>query len=178
MSIYPNLRWSMKDVGLWLNVIVSQKAPVSKQLPSNRSITKKVFAMHLTRISASGICRTNIDTSVLLFRFPSSFEMFLKARINRTTALTSAKLVNMLPWLERYPNQEITQFLTYVFFYGFSLSTFSGMGCNVISYLISAVDNPEIIREKVAKDISEGSIAGPFFPSFHKFLNLPVRSSS
>lgn len=35
LAVHPSLRWGMKDVGLWLNLILPQGAPSMRQFPAN-----------------------------------------------------------------------------------------------------------------------------------------------
>ena len=81
----------------------------------------------------------------------------------------------MRPWLEIYPDQVTAQFLSRGFEFGFPLPSFSGAGCTVVGNLKSASQFPQIVREKVEKEIAEGRIAGPFeHPPFDDFRISPL----
>lgn len=81
----------------------------------------------------------------------------------------------MRPWLDLYPNREKALLLIEGFLCGFPLPFFSGTGCTVVENLKSVQRFPEVVREKVFKEIAEGRMAGPFsLPPFHNFRISPI----
>lgn len=61
------------------------------------------------------------------------------------------------------------------FSFGFRLPQFSGPGCLCCDNLVSVHRFPTIVSGKIAKEISEGRVAGPFlFPPFANFRVSPL----
>lgn len=81
----------------------------------------------------------------------------------------------MRPWLDLYPSREKALLLIEGFSFGFPLPSFTGSGCTIVDNLKSVRQFPEVVREKVSKEIAEGRMAGPFkFPPFSDFRISPL----
>lgn len=81
----------------------------------------------------------------------------------------------MGPWLDNYPRSEAAATLqdgfTHGFFIPFNLSWSPVLADN----LRSARDLPEVLREKVGKEVSAGRLAGPFLvPPFSNLRVFPL----
>lgn len=68
----------------------------------------------------------------------------------------------MLPWLELYPNREMACLLSSGFRDGFYVPRFEGEGCLLSENLQSVCLNLEVVRAKLANEVREGRMAGPF----------------
>ena len=68
----------------------------------------------------------------------------------------------MWPYLERYPDQAASLVLKQGFKQGFSLSYQGPRESSTCRNLLSARKHPGIVREKLAKEIQLGRMAGPF----------------
>lgn len=81
----------------------------------------------------------------------------------------------MHPWLVRYPNREKACFLINGFTNGFPLPSFSGEGCSVVGNLKSVEVYPQVVREKIFKEIEWGRVKGSFeYPPFKNFCISPL----
>lgn len=78
----------------------------------------------------------------------------------------------MFPW---YTDRQMALLLFGGFNEGFLLPPFQGQGCVFEKNLKSALDLPEVVREKIFREIQEGRVAGPFlYPPFHNFRISPL----
>lgn len=68
----------------------------------------------------------------------------------------------MLPWLKEYPDKEITSLIFVGFSEGFPVPEFKGEGCLMVKNLKSVDLFPDVVREKIAKELASGRVAGPF----------------
>lgn len=75
---------------------------------------------------------------------------------------TPIKLFVLRDWLERYPDEKAVSLLLEGFSKGFRIGYLGPRVCRDSVCLPSAAQHPQIVREKLAKEISLGRIAGPF----------------
>lgn len=76
----------------------------------------------------------------------------------------------MHPWLDKYPDREKACFLLEGFANGFPLPSFWGEGCKVVGNLKSVELFPQVVRDKLLKELAEGRIEGPFvYPPYRNF---------
>lgn len=71
-------------------------------------------------------------------------------------------LVNMLPWLHRYPDQQTAIILLGVFFNDFVLPSLTGIGRHVFENLPLIYLHTDTVQEKILKEVNDGRIAGLF----------------
>lgn len=76
----------------------------------------------------------------------------------------------MCRWLEQYPNREKALFLLKGFKFGFPIPEFKGEGCKIVPNLQSVLAFPQVVKEKVRREIEEDRFVGPFMsPPFQNF---------
>lgn len=84
-------------------------------------------------------------------------------------------LSKMLPWLDLYPNREIARLIKERFQDGFYVPPYEGDGCLFVDNLKSAQVNLEVVTAKLAGEVREGRMAGPFVdPPFRSFRIPPL----
>lgn len=89
----------------------------------------------------------------------------------RSKGRTSVILENMLPWLDLFPNREMAQLIRS----GFHVPQFDGEGCLFTDNLQSVQLNLGVVRAKLASEVSEGRMTGPFAsPPFRSFRVYPL----
>ena len=90
-------------------------------------------------------------------------------------AYTPVKWRNMLPWLRVFPDRSRARLLLEGFRDGFLLPPFSGTGCHLVNNLKSISQFPDIVSDKIATEILEGRVSGPFnSPPFPNFRVSPL----
>lgn len=87
----------------------------------------------------------------------------------------------MYPWLEQYPNREKANLLLNGFEFGFPILEFKGTGCRVVPHLQSVSAFPQVVWEKVRREIKDDRIEGAFLSplrvlEFHPLVWSPRRS--
>lgn len=81
----------------------------------------------------------------------------------------------MSPWLDIYPDRSASEVLRSGFTVGFFIPFIYSRESVSANNLKSARDNPEALREKVAKEVSLGRMIGPFdSPPFTNFRISPL----
>ncbi|KAM3936780.1 LOW QUALITY PROTEIN: uncharacterized protein RB166_000609 [Leptodactylus fuscus] len=78
----------------------------------------------------------------------------------------------MRPWLDLYPNREAARTLSEGFTFGFFIPFVHSDYPYFFDNLKSARDRPDVLREKISKEVELGRIVGPF--SSPPFPNLRV----
>lgn len=90
-------------------------------------------------------------------------------------AKTPVSLTRMLPWLDRYSDCTMVHLLINGFKEGFLVPLFSKKGCTLVKNLHSAVIHPEIVQDKISKEVVEGRVSCPFLrPPFPNFRLSPL----
>lgn len=140
------------------------------------------FCLAFNEWQCHGMQPANIDMSVLFAGVPICFlsvqrklvGLLLHSTIFFTKACMPMRLENMRPWLERYPDRERAQLLPSGVLNCFPLPAFWGEGCVVVENLKSVHQFLQMVYEKIAKEIAEGRVAGPFLvPPFSNFHISP-----
>lgn len=81
----------------------------------------------------------------------------------------------MLPWIDHYPDRTMAQLLIDGFKKGFLAPSFSRAECILVRNLCSARIYPDIVQDKISKEVNEGRVAGPFCrPPFVNFRLSPL----
>lgn len=81
----------------------------------------------------------------------------------------------MQPWLGMYLNGERARLLSAGFSEGFYVPQFEGDGCLFSDNLQPVNFNLDVVRSKLAGEVREGRMAGPFSsPSFNSFQVSPL----
>lgn len=141
-------------------VFISMMGYVNGLIAVNTN-TNVVIVLVLTRLHA--VLR---NCPLVLLLLPKSF--FLKAT-------TPVKILNMLPWLHKYPEPLKAVVLRDGFLFGFHLPSFSGTGCRIFPNLPSVSIHLSVVCEKSDKELQAGRIAGQFStPPFMNFRVLPL----
>lgn len=79
-------------------------------------------------------------------------------------------IINMLPWLCIWPNHQMAVQLFEGFQDGFPLPTYRGTGFLICPNLPSVRRCPDIVEQKILKEVMQGRVAGPFdSPPFFNF---------
>lgn len=128
--------------------------------------------MRSTSSNAGGTLPVNISMSALSVqehtrRLNALRKMLLWRRLGKgiffPRACTPVRLGKMHPWLDLYPNSERAHALIEGFSQGFPLPPpFTGVGCTVVTNLKLVATFPQVVRDKVWKEIAKGRVEGPF----------------
>lgn len=177
LSIHPMLSWGMKDVELWLNLIPAQKQLASKpQLMLHIQHLGKAAVLPLMVGNPVGMLHANIGMMRERIRRQNVLrnkglrEPAKHKKIFFLRACTPVRLERMRPWLDKYPDREKACFLLEGFANGFPLPSFWGEGCKVVGNLKSVELFPQVVRDKLLKELAEGRIEGPFvYPPYRNF---------
>lgn len=180
----------MKDGSLWLNLILLQRPSTVRQNTVNpvSSYSRGGVVLPLTRTNAFSTLPVSIGTSAGLCAGPVQGLIPLENVSKRVRAqgpslrgiffpkaCTPVRLENMCPWLDLYPNGEKADLLIEGFSVGFPLPSFLSKGCTIVDNLKSINHFPQVVREKVFKEIAESRMAGPFqSPPFEDFHISPL----
>lgn len=114
ISIHQSLKWGMKDVDLWQNLLLPQKQLSQLYLLLDFFVNDYVFILMRVNVNGCSLCRASprVNMPLLLLKI-----FFLKV-------VTPVKLENVLPWLHLYPVRKKVDMLINGFSYGFLLPSF------------------------------------------------------
>ncbi|OCT79771.1 hypothetical protein XELAEV_18026581mg, partial [Xenopus laevis] len=125
------------------------------------------YAFNSMRVSAGGGTRADFGTNapVVVGGTPSP-DVLRRANqainLQREKGSTPVKLKGMERWLSSYSSQADAVLLRDGFSQGFWIPFQETPGLDCGKNLRSASDHPEVVREKLSKEVSLGRMAGPF----------------
>lgn len=129
--------------------------------------TAGVFAGNLMKGSVSLEPIAVSDMSVLDVLAPTPCPGVLKRTIPLAATLTQrgvtpVRVLRMLPFLEEYPNREAAVLLRDGFSLGFHIPCSALEPVGEPRNLISAMSRPDVVFDKLSKEVGLGRMAGPF----------------
>ncbi|XP_075203963.1 uncharacterized protein LOC142310334 isoform X1 [Anomaloglossus baeobatrachus] len=184
LALQPEIGWGVKATDVWLRLMMSQRPfqpaaapPQHPTVKGERPCVDRGHAGCLTRATAVSLACVNTGTSVPLVAgsMPRQSVQNLADKSARQVQLkekTPVKVEEMGPWLDQYPNKSAAACLRVGFTYGFFIP-FVFSSCPMFSRnLKSAVQYPQVVADKIAKEVALGRLMGPF--SSPPFSNLRV----
>lgn len=106
LSVYPSLKWGVKDVGLWMNLIVPLKPAARANMTSTGLRKGTCYAFNKSRCKWPHSCKYKHEYS-FCSRSRSMSRCFKKANLpsQPSTKDYLSKSTRMRPWLDHYPNR-------------------------------------------------------------------------
>ncbi|OCT65687.1 hypothetical protein XELAEV_18041925mg, partial [Xenopus laevis] len=152
MAVHKSMLWGSKDIDLWMGMLAPKPQPLQ-----NQTKNVAIAVINMNALFARGHTLPFVVQRDLLKQENPIRENSTKKVI--TPVILSA----MLPYLKVYPNQQKATILESGFSEGFIIPTDNTKWSPVVvDNLKSAKKYPEIVREKLFKELSYSRIAGPF----------------
>lgn len=174
-AVRKELRWDHKDISLWMRLMTTTQAPnqffqggaVDLQHRDSRPETKKGCAGNITQGHASSEIHVGSSMSVQGAMEPIQHpDASNKARVAQgkldTGGRTPVRVGRMRPFLGRYPDRRAAQLLEEGFAVGFRIPCSLAVVPPVSPNLRSALQHPDVVGEKLRKEVAMGRMAGPF----------------
>ncbi|XP_053558364.1 uncharacterized protein LOC128649240 [Bombina bombina] len=184
MAVRPEMRWDDRDMGIWLEMMTPLRGArsfrslgQSGSLPGASSGTGTAirkglcFQFNEGQCKFGSSCKYKHECSVC-GGIHSGAKCFRKNRGgNRPGELgipgaDAVKVRKMVPWLEAYANERghegDAELLLTGFSSGFLIPFKEQEGSSFTGNLKSAREFPEVLREKLGKEVRLGRMAGPF----------------
>ncbi|OCT94608.1 hypothetical protein XELAEV_18012290mg [Xenopus laevis] len=169
MAVHKSMLWGSKDIDLWMGMLAPKPQPLQNQ-PKNVASRNACWSFNENFCKWQNIAVINMNAlfargHTLPFvaqRDLLKLENSIKENSTKKV-ITPVILSAMLPYLRVYPNQQKAKILESGFSEGFIIPTDNTKWSPVeVDNLKSDKKYPEIVREKLLKELSYSRIAGPF----------------
>ncbi|OCT70393.1 hypothetical protein XELAEV_18037311mg [Xenopus laevis] len=164
LAVHRGLRWGMKDVGLWVSLMLPQRSAFSMQRQNQTSqLHKKGFCWAYNENQCKfANCRFKHECSWCSGGHPA--QKFFCKLSGGALAQSSTReyLLKSMESGEVAKNAQIVR-------------AYNGLGVDWVDNLSSVKDHPEVVVAKIEKECKLGRVAGPFDnPPFKNFRLSPL----
>ena len=146
-------------------------------LQENAPLKTAIFSTNATSVIRDNTQLSNVGTNIhsSLTQHQNHNKLIVRQRNDKPLHLpTPIKLDKLAHWLQGYEKSKY-RFLLHGFKNGFCIKSFKQASNSFPKNLKSALQYPNIVSQKIAKEVKLGRIAGPFSePPFEKFTISPI----